>query len=76
MNIPATLSEIASLSVDERLSFVEAIWETIVTDPAQPELTEAQRQALERRLADHAAFPDQVTPWEEVKAQALARVRR
>jgi hypothetical protein len=45
-------------------------------EPDQPELTDAQRRELERRIVAHEASPDQVAPWEEVKAQALARARR
>jgi putative addiction module component (TIGR02574 family) len=76
MDLSTALQEIASLSVDERLRLVEAIWDTIAAEPGQPEVTEAQRQELERRLAAHAASPEEVVSWEEVKAQALARVRR
>jgi putative addiction module component (TIGR02574 family) len=39
-------------------------------------LTEAQRNELERRLADHLANPTDVIPWEAVKAKALARRRQ
>ena len=39
-------------------------------------MTDAQRRELERRLADSLARPDAVTPWEEIKARALARARR
>jgi len=76
MDLSTTLAEIASLSVDERIRLVEAIWESITTEPGQPELTEAQQQELERRLAAHTASPEDVAPWEEIKAQALARARR
>jgi putative addiction module component (TIGR02574 family) len=61
MNQSATLAEIAALSVEERIRLVEAIWESIAIEP-------------ERRLAAHVASPDEVVPWEEVKAQALARM--
>ncbi|ETX08511.1 addiction module protein [Candidatus Entotheonella palauensis] len=76
MDLSTTLAEIVSLSIDERLSLVEAIWDSIAAEPGEPELTEAQRQELERRLAAHTASPEDVLPWEEVKAQALARARR
>jgi putative addiction module component (TIGR02574 family) len=76
MNVSTTLAEIASLSVDERICLVEAIWDTIAAEPNQPEPTEAQKQELERRLAAHAASPEDVVSWEQVKAQALARARR
>ena len=76
MDLSTTLAEIASLSVDERIRLVEAIWESITAEPGQPKLTEAQQQELERRLAAHPASPEDVVPWEEVKGQALARARR
>ena len=38
-------------------------------------LTEAQLAELKRRLADSIARPDAVTPWEVVKARALANAR-
>jgi putative addiction module component (TIGR02574 family) len=76
MDLAAALDEMASLSVEERIRLVEAIWETIVAEPGQPELTDAQKQELQRRLAAHAAEPGKVIPWEKVKAEALARARR
>jgi putative addiction module component (TIGR02574 family) len=76
MDLSTTLAEIVSLSVDERIRLVEAIWDSIAAEPGQPALTEAQQQELERRLAVHTGSPEEVVPWEEVKAQALARARR
>jgi len=68
------LNQVSQLSVDERLELVEAIWDTI--DPTEIPLTEAQQQELDRRLNDHLDHPDDVVPWEEVKAEALARLRQ
>ena len=76
MDLSPTLAEIVSLSVDERIRLAEAIWDSIATEPGQLELTEAQQQELERRLAAHTASLENVARWEEVKAQALARARR
>lgn len=76
MDLSTTLAEIVALSVDERIRLVEAIWNSIAAEPGQPALTEAQQQELERRLATHTAAPEEGIPWEEVKAQALARARR
>ena len=44
--------------------------------PDQIPLTDAQKHELERRLAAHKADPSKVTPWEAIKAEALARVRK
>ena len=75
MDLSTTLAEIVSLSVDERIRVVEAIWVSIAAEPGQPALTAAQQQELERRLAAHTASPEEVVSWEEVKALALARAR-
>ena len=76
MDFSTTLCEIVSLSVDARIRLTEAIWDSIASEPGQPELTDAQQQELERRLVAHTASPEDVVLWEEVKAQALARARR
>jgi putative addiction module component (TIGR02574 family) len=39
-------------------------------------LTEGQRQEIDRRLAAHKANPRVAIPWEQVEAEALARLRR
>ena len=42
----------------------------------EPELDEELQAELDRRLAEDDVAPDDVVPWEQVKAQALARIRR
>lgn len=64
------------MSVEDRIALAAAIWDSIAAEPHPPLLTEAQRQELDKRLADHAANPGDVVPWEQVKAEALARFRR
>jgi putative addiction module component (TIGR02574 family) len=64
------------MSVDDRIALATAIWDSIAAEPRPPLLTEAQQLELDRRLADHAANPDDVVPWEQVKAEALARFQR
>jgi putative addiction module component (TIGR02574 family) len=72
----ATIAQIKALSVEDRLRLVEAIWDTIAEDPDQVRLTEAQKQELDRRIADMEANPDDCIPWEEVYAQSMRRVQR
>ena len=76
--MPPTLQELGldRLSAEDRLALAEAIWDSVAREGEQAPLTEAQRQELERRLADSIARPDAVTPWEVVKARALARARQ
>lgn len=76
--MPPTLQELGidRLSAEDRLSLAEAIWQSVALEVEQAPVPEAQLKELERRLADSIARPDAVTPWEEVKARALARARR
>lgn len=67
------LQQAQELDIGEQTEPVEAIWDGIVSRGAAPSLTEAQKTELDRRLADHLADPDDVIPWSEVKAAALAK---
>ena len=59
--------EIRSLPVAERVNLVEQIWDSIVEDEQEFELTDAQKAELDRRVAAHDADPDRGDPWEVVK---------
>jgi putative addiction module component (TIGR02574 family) len=76
--MPPTLESLGidRMTREERLALVQAIWDSIAAEQHGPLLTEAQRQELRRRIADADANPDDVVPWEEVKAQALAQLKR
>ena len=68
--------QVRQLSVEEQIELVEALWDNIVERNAVPGPTEAQKAELDRRLSEHAAHPDDVVPWSEVKDSALTRIRR
>lgn len=38
-------------------------------------LTDAQNAVIDRRLTAHRANPQAAIPWEQVKAEALARLK-
>jgi len=67
MNITATLNEIASLSIEERIRLVQAIWDSIADEQAYPDLTETQKRELDHRIDDYEINPDNVMTWEEIK---------
>ena len=64
------------LNVDDRLALVEEIWASICADAKVFPLSDAQRAELDRRVADDNAFPDDVVPWDQVKASVIARLGR
>jgi putative addiction module component (TIGR02574 family) len=67
---------IDKLPVDEQLDLVRALWDHIAASGPTPRLTEAQRQELRRRVAEDDAHPDDLIPWEQVKADARRRAGR
>ena len=64
------------LSVADRITLVQEIWDSIAGDAEQSPLTEAQQHEVTRRLAAHRADPEAAIPWEQVEAEALDRLRR
>lgn len=63
------------LDRDQRIALVQEIWDTVAAETSSPLLTEPQREELRRRVADADLRPDDVVPWEQIKAQALARLK-
>jgi putative addiction module component (TIGR02574 family) len=76
VDLIAVLHEVGSWPVDDRIRLVQEVWDRLVDQGSEPELTESQAAEIDRRLAAYAASPGDVVPWEEVKAQALARAQR
>ena len=66
------LSELLQLPVEERLKLVEALWDSIAEFPEALELSAAQKQELDRRLADYESDPNSGVPWTELKRRLLA----
>ena len=51
MDITATLNEIEALSIEDRINLVQAIWDGIAEHRACADLTDMQKQELDRRIA-------------------------
>jgi len=62
---------IDQLSVAERILLVEEIWDSIAEEVNTSELTQAQKDELDRRLAAMESDPHAGSSWEEVKARLL-----
>jgi putative addiction module component (TIGR02574 family) len=76
--MPSTMKDLGidRLNVDERIALAHEIWGSVAVDVERSPLTEAQRRELARRLADQDANPSDIVPWEQIKAEALARFAR
>ncbi len=66
--------EIDSLNVEERLELIESLWESLVVDPSNIPVTDAQKQMLDERLDEIDAGDDAGIPWEDVKARIQKRL--
>jgi putative addiction module component (TIGR02574 family) len=61
------------LTDEERLRLIDALWED-VSDDAELPLHQDWAAELERRVAALQAGTAKTTPWETVRAEALARI--
>lgn len=66
------MSALHDLSVEQRLHLVEELWDSIAADQGALELTDAQRQALDKRLDVYEADGDPGDRAEYV----IARIRK
>jgi putative addiction module component (TIGR02574 family) len=62
-------SDIAQLSVSQRLQLITLLWDSIPDSPDALAMPEWHRQELERRLAEADAAPESAIPWEKVRAR-------
>jgi len=60
-----------NLSVADRIRLVEEIWDTIVEENGAFDLTDAQKEELDRRLEWTRNNPGQGRTWDEIKAEFL-----
>jgi len=70
----SNLVEIAkSLPLAQRIELVDALWETLAEEGYEPALTAEQAAELDRRLEAHRRAPNEVIPWESIKAELLSK---
>jgi putative addiction module component (TIGR02574 family) len=61
--------EAKKLPVDERIALVEEIWDSIAEDNGCFELTEAQKEELDRRIQSSQRNPHSGRSWEVIKSE-------
>jgi putative addiction module component (TIGR02574 family) len=58
----------------EKVRLVQQLWDEIAEEAAHLPLTESQRRLLDERIDHHEANPDDVEPWENVRADILRKL--
>ncbi len=68
----ALLTQVKHLTPADRLELIGELWQTL--DHGDLSVTHTERVMLDERLADLAANPGSVRPWEEVEADLRRRL--
>ena len=68
------LADAALLPVEDRIQLIDAIWETL-PDDSLPPLSGEWMAEIRRRSEEIDAGTVKTIPWEQVKAEALHRLR-
>ena len=64
------------MPIEERIALAQEILDSVVAERPVRSLSEAKKQELKRRLSEDEANPSDGIPWEQIKAEALARFQR
>jgi len=74
--LPMPPSGFDELTVEDKIDYVQSLWDRIAASADQVPLHEWQRQLLEERLAAHrAADSNEARPWGEVLDRLEERLR-
>ena len=65
--------DIGSMSLAQRILLVQKIWDSIAAEEEALEITEPQKDELDRRIASCEADPNAGSSWEEVKRRIRAK---
>lgn len=63
------------LSVEEKVDYVQSLWDRIVVHPDDVPVPDWHRRIVNERLAAHRADPGAVVPWEDVRTELLDKLK-
>jgi len=67
--------EFIILSSDDRVSYVQNLWDFIAETPDQVPIPESHKQILDQRLAAYKAEPNRGKPWNQVRDNILKNLQ-
>lgn len=76
MDLNTMLAVVDGWPVEDRVQLVQEVWDRLAGRGHEPRISDEMKAELERRLDAHRADPDAAIAWEQVEAEALARLRR
>jgi len=69
-----TRDDIERLTPEEKILLVEEIWESLGSKPENVPVSEAEKEELERRFAEHQRDPDAAISLAEFKERLAKRL--
>ncbi len=73
--VPSPPPGFDDLSVDERIDFVQSLWDRIAATPEQVPVPEWHRQVIRERLEAYQANLATGRPWMDVRADIERKLR-
>jgi putative addiction module component (TIGR02574 family) len=68
------MSDASQVPLDARIQLIDALWDTI-PEGAAPPLSDEWLAEIQRRSAEYDAELVQPIPWEQVRADAVRRLK-
>jgi putative addiction module component (TIGR02574 family) len=73
--IPSPPPGFDELSVDQRIDFVQSLWDRIAATPQQVTIPDWHRRIILERLEAYRADPTAGRPWADVRTEIEAKLR-
>lgn len=67
---------IDNMSVEDRITLVQDIWDSVAIEAGLVLPSAAEKAELDRRLEEDDATPDNTVSWETIKSEAAKRWQR
>lgn len=67
--------EFDTASKEERIEFVQELWDRIARDQSSVPIPDNHKRILDRRLDAYQANPHTGRPWNEVREKLLSKLR-
>ena len=62
------------LSIDERVDYIQSLWDRVAAKPEDIPVPDFHRQVLDERLARYRANPEGGRPWGEVREEISGKL--
>ena len=72
-NIPP---EFENLSLDDRIAYVQDLWDFIAKNPGNLEVSDEHKKVLDERLSSYDENSEPALPWEEFRTELLTKLRK